>query len=186
MTFPLNCAARNATQRRHRPVIPPSKDRNFDRYNKNQQTTTSNHTPQLLLLITQFPHFTQLSPSRRKRILQFQNLNLLLHLLRLELVATQLGVIVGSLATITLSNDILYLSDQTSASCSHCSARPFKSFLRLGHERSLHARRGDELSSRCSNIIRSDDELFVGGSARDDSVGRFDKSVRRGRHGFGG
>lgn len=85
---------------------------------------------------------------------------LLFHFPCFKFVARELGVILGFLAPITLRNNILHLTHETSACLGNGSACSFQPLLSFAHQASFHAASGYELRSGRRDVVRSNDELL--------------------------
>jgi hypothetical protein len=128
-------------------------------------------------------HLSKSPPSGVQVLLKTKNLDLLLHLSDLELMRTKVSI-VGHLVLGLLRGDGLDLPDERLARLGDGFSRELELLLRLGHERRLDARRGDELRRRGRDLVRRDDELLERVRPAQHPVRGLDEPRRRERHGL--
>ena len=130
-------------------------------------------------------HLSKSPPSRVQLLFKTKNLDLLLHLPNLELMRTKV-VIVGHLILRLLRRDGLDLADERLARLGDRLSCELELLLRLGHERCLDTRRGDELRRRSRDLVRGDDKLLECVRPTQDSIRSLDEPRRRERHSLRG
>ena len=136
-------------------------------------------------MVPNSPHLAESPPSRIQLLLETENFDLLLHLPDLELMRTEVGI-VGHLVLGLFRGDRLDLADERLARLGDRLGRKLELLLRLGHERCLDARRGNELRCRSRNLVRGHDELLERVRPTQDPIRSLDEPRCRKRHSLRG